>query len=430
MTNKINVLVFPCGSEIGLEIHNSLKWSTHINLFGASSVHSNHGRFVYKNYYEELPFITDSNFIKEINQIIVKYKINFLYPANDDTILFLSENREKIKCSLILPNKESCLITRSKLKTYNFFKDKLKTPKVFQSTKLRISDFPVFVKPNIGQGSKGATIVNSKNELDFLINKNPDLVVMEYLPGKEYTIDCFTNKQGELLFSEGRERIRISNGVSVNTMPTKNKEFRKMAKIINNKLNLRGGWFFQVKKDINNILTLLEIAPRIAGTMSLHRNMGVNLPLLSIFDFSNIDTKIIPNKEFLIEEDRALFNRFIINLSYITVYIDLDDTIIFNKKINPFIIHFIFQEISKKHKIVLITKHKQKLKSTLKKNRIESLFDKIIILNKEDKKSDFISSKKSIFIDDSFEERKQILKKCNIPVFDTNSIECLIDYKF
>ena len=44
-----NVLVFPCGSEIGLEIHNALKYSKDFNLFGGSSV-DDHGKYVYKNY--------------------------------------------------------------------------------------------------------------------------------------------------------------------------------------------------------------------------------------------------------------------------------------------------------------------------------------------------------------------------------------------
>jgi hypothetical protein len=42
---NVNVLVFPCGSEIGLELHRSLKDIRFVNLFGASSV-SDHGEFV------------------------------------------------------------------------------------------------------------------------------------------------------------------------------------------------------------------------------------------------------------------------------------------------------------------------------------------------------------------------------------------------
>ena len=45
----VNVLVFPCGSEIGLEIHAALRHAKDICLHGASSV-SDHGEFVYARY--------------------------------------------------------------------------------------------------------------------------------------------------------------------------------------------------------------------------------------------------------------------------------------------------------------------------------------------------------------------------------------------
>ena len=45
----VNVLVFPCGSEIGLEIHAALRHAKDIRLHGASSV-SDHGEFVYARY--------------------------------------------------------------------------------------------------------------------------------------------------------------------------------------------------------------------------------------------------------------------------------------------------------------------------------------------------------------------------------------------
>ena len=46
---KKNILVFPCGSEIALEIYRSVNKSIHFNLIGASSV-DDHGKFIYENY--------------------------------------------------------------------------------------------------------------------------------------------------------------------------------------------------------------------------------------------------------------------------------------------------------------------------------------------------------------------------------------------
>ena len=57
-----NILVFPCGSEVGLEINKSLKDISFITLFGGSSV-SDHGLWEYENYIPNIPYITDNEFI-------------------------------------------------------------------------------------------------------------------------------------------------------------------------------------------------------------------------------------------------------------------------------------------------------------------------------------------------------------------------------
>ena len=62
--SKKNILVFPCGSEVALEIYRSLEYSTYFNLIGGNSV-DDHGKFVFKNYIGNIPFVTDKNFIEE-----------------------------------------------------------------------------------------------------------------------------------------------------------------------------------------------------------------------------------------------------------------------------------------------------------------------------------------------------------------------------
>ena len=67
---------------------------------------------------------------------------------------------------------------------------------------------------------------------------------------------------------------------------------------------------------------------------------------------------------------------------------------------------------------------------TLKKHKVsKDLFDEIIHLKADEKKSDYIKEKDAIFIDDSFRERKDVMQACNIHVFDLDEIEALIDWK-
>lgn len=427
---KTKVLVFPCGSEIGLEINNALKYSTHVELFGASSV-DDHGKFVYANYIENIPHVDDDEFIRVLNEVIKKHNINLIFPAHDSVVLKLAQNQSLLKCNVIGSPLETCKICRSKLKTYEFFKNKISVPHVYKKNDKDLA-FPVFLKPDVGQGSKGVALVNSMKEMEFCLKKDPSLLILEYLPGKEYTIDCFTNKEGQLLFAGARERSRISNGISVNTFPVRDEICRFIAEKINSHLKLRGAWFFQLKKNENGELILLEIAPRIAGSMALYRNLDVNLPLLSVFDALGIPVSVNCNR-YGLEMDRALGNRFSVNFEYDNVYVDLDDTIIFNGKINPLVMSFLYQCLNNKIKIHLLTRHKDRFgeeaKEVLRKYKIADIFSSIIDIKKEENKSDYIKKKKSIFIDDSFRERAEVREKNGIPVFEVSSLESLINWK-
>ena len=177
----------------------------------------------------------------------------------------------------------------------------------------------------------------------------------------------------------------------------------------------------------------MEVAPRIAGTMGLYRNLGINFALLSIYDALGLDIEVINNK-YSLEIDRAFINRFNLDYCYKNVYIDLDDTIIIKNNINPKVMEFLYQCLNSNIKLHLLTRHLSRFNEdvveVLKKWRINELFDSIITVPKNDKKSYYIKEKSAIFIDDSFSERFDVLKNIKIPVFDVSSIESLIKWKY
>lgn len=421
-----NVLVFPCGSEIGLEVNRALSHSIHFTLFGGSSV-DDHGKFVFKNYIPDIPRIDAPGFITAINTIVAEFNIDFIVPAHDSAVLKLAEHSEQINAEVITSDIETCRICRSKKLTYELLRDSIPVPQMFNKDHSLV--FPIFLKPDVGQGSKGTYRVTSRQEIEFYLEKDPTLLIQEYLPGKEYTIDCFTDKSGQLLFSEGRDRSRISNGISVNSRPVHNIRFQELASIINSKINFRGVWFFQVKERMTGELVLMEVAPRIAGTMALFRGIGVNFIQLSLFDRMGYPVSII-NNNIEMEIDRALFARYKLEFDYDIVYVDLDDTIILGDQVNSMIIMFLYQARNSKKRIVLLTKHIRLVKETLRGVALsESLFDEIIVIDRQHKKSDYINEKKAIFIDDSFAERKDVNDVHNIPVFGLDAVECLLDWR-
>ena len=412
---SIKVLVFPCGSEVGLEIHRSLKYSRHIELFGASSV-KDHGKFVYENYISALPFIDDEEFLKSLKGIVDQYKIDFIYPAMDSVMAVLKNVEKHLNCQVIASCAETTNICLSKYETYKILHNTVKVPIQYDQLS-DVKKYPVFLKPIVGYGSKGTKLVKAKEEGKQHLLENPDSLILEFLPGDEYTVDCFTDRRGNLLFVGPRSRSRIKTGISVNTSTlSDNGEFYSFAQRVNNTISLRGAWFFQVKRNIRGELTLLEVASRIGGSSGVFRPKGINFALLTLWDFMGKDVKIIENK-ISVEMDRALSCDFKIDFEFDTAYFDFDDLLIVNNKVNSELVKFIYDLVNQNKKVVLITKHKMNIMKSLKKYKLIGLFDDIIHLPQDEKKSEYISNSKAIFFDDSFEERKDVFENCGIPTF-------------
>lgn len=419
-----NVLVFPAGTEIGLEIHRALQPCKEVRLFGASSNASNHGPFVFARYHL-LPAINEAGWLDALVELCKSLAIDYIFPAYDDVLVALAEARAAIPAAILTAPTETCRLTRSKRRTYEFLHRLLRVPAIYDA----IPDtacYPLIVKPDRGQGSQGVTLVRSADELTRACTSVRDPIVCEYLPGEEYTVDCFSDRRRGLLFAGARIRQRTRNGIAVNTAPVVLEGLEDMAQRIHAALDMRGAWFFQLKRAADGTPALLEVAPRIAGAMCLHRVSGVNFPLLTIFEEERIELEIALT-DGLIEVDRALCNRFRHRIAYSALYIDLDDTLLLAGQINLAAIRLIFQCRNKGRKVVLITRHAGDLAATLARLGLTGVFNDIIHLRDGEPKSLHIAEPDAILVDDSFRERREARLRLGIRTFDPSMIEMLTE---
>lgn len=423
---KKNILVFPCGSEIGLDIYSSVCYSTYFHLIGGSSV-DDHGKFVYEDYIPNIPFANTEEFIPTLAKIVKERGIDAIYPAMDIVITILKEHESELGCRVIASPVETTEICLSKELTYKTFYGCIRIPKVYDAKVIAPDEFPVFAKPKIGYGAKGTKKLNNQEEVDNFVKGKDGLLIVEYLPGEEFTVDCFTDKEGKLLYCAARKRNRVKDGISVNTyFVEEQQEFNQIAELLNTKINFRGAWFYQVKRDKEGELCLLEIASRLGGSSLLSRAVGVNFALLSLFDAFDYKVSVFKN-DYKVELDRALENRYKTDLEYDSVYCDYDDCLILDKTtINTELVCFLYKCLNKGKKIYLLSKHEGNLMQELRDFRLDHLFDKIIHVGKEADKADFIKTRQPIFIDDSNAERKNIKKRLNIPVFSPDMMDVLM----
>lgn len=425
--NKKHILIFPCGSEIGLEIHRSLKHERHIEISGGSSI-QNHGKYIYEKYIGDVPFIYDSSLIPYLHELVTSRKIDAIYPTTDEVIATLKVQESAIGCKVIASNAETSRICNSKRETMAHLKDAVRTPFIFMNPD-QIERFPVFVKPNIGHSSLYTFKISNQEELKAFISLHHmrDLLIMEYLPGIEYTVDCFTDRQGKLLFVGPRTRDRIINGISAHSEPAFHlQSLFDMARSINEHMELRGAWFFQAKMSVDEKPVLMEVASRLGGSSGFNRNYGINFALLSIYDAFDIPVEVQLNKYHL-ELDRYLSSRFRINHYYEEIYLELNDCLIINNKLNTQLIAFLYQSVNQKKKIILFARHPGNIEDFLCQHKLMQLFDTIVNLQADEEKSDWIGSAPAIFIDCSFSERQKVALRKQIAVFSPDMVECLMN---
>lgn len=426
--NKLNILIFPAGTEISFEIFNALKYSKFINLYGGTSVDC-HAQFVFERCIDGFPFIDSQDFVDHLNKVIDQYHIDYVYPAHDSVVLKLTEEQDKIHAKVITSSIDTVSICRSKSKTYEFFEGESFLPKVYSDIN-EVSQYPVFIKPSVGQGSVGAQKINNAAEYKNATQNGEEYVICEYLPGCEYTIDCFTDINGKLRVAKMRQRERIRAGIAVRSRVIEaGNAILEIAERINSKLSFNGAWFFQLKKNLLGEFKLLEISPRIPGTMGVSRNLGINFPLLTIYNNLGYDVNLIENTNSILV-DRAFISRYETDISYNHVYIDFDDTLIMGDKVNVWLMTFLYQAKNKNKKIYLLTRHAKDISESLARFNIsDSLFDEIVHIKDKTPKSDYIRFEDAIFIDDSFAERKKVHDESGIPVFDLDMVESLIDWR-
>lgn len=427
-TLTIKVLVFPCGSEIGLEIHAALKYSKAVELYGASSV-SDHGEFVYRRYRQLGVDVKSPDFIEQLNALSREWGIDMILPAHDSVILKLAECSGELLAKAVTPSAEVAGICRNKNATYAHL-----GAAGFDFIPVSIEGlaevYPIFAKPAVGQGSQGAEIIHNRQRHQQLLDCSVEYVFSEYLPGAEYTVDCISDSEGRLLHVAPRERTRVKSGISVRTRPVSLEGIAPIAQDIAGTFAFKGAWFFQVKQSAEGRYKLLEVAPRIAGSMGLSRNLGINYPLLSIYAYAGLPFSVLP-QNYPIEMDRALQSRFRIGLHYDRVYLDLDDTLVINGVVNSLLMALLYQWMGRQVSVILITRHATCPRDTLRRYRIsEALFSDVIHIVDGSPKSLVIRQpENAVFIDDSYRERLDVSRTLGMPVFDLDAIEQLLDWR-
>jgi len=312
MHNKINVLMTGAGSPGGPGIINSLIKASDINLYIADMNANASGRFLHDNFFL-IPPASNSNFIEHVANICKDHCIDVILPLVTRELSLFSKNIkyfEEIGTKVIVSQDNTLHILNDKGNLYDNLVQ-LNLPcieyyRVSNSSHLlsRVANFidskrMCVIKPCNGNGSRGTRVIgDSIDRYDLLFNHKPnslymsyaeleliisdrdipEMVVTEYLPGEEVTVDTIVSNRKIHLFLT-RRRLKINGGISVQGEFIENSQIKKYVIDLCERLDgIYGPIGFQLKQDKNGIYHFIESNPRIQGTSVAAEGLGINIP--------------------------------------------------------------------------------------------------------------------------------------------------------
>ena len=409
----MNILIIPGTNGCASEIINSLTTMKGVELYGGGSDLEKSRDFPYKEYYF-LPDIMDRDAaIDGLTNILSSNENSFdlVFFTHDQWIYEIREIPDFLKTTFIRHNPRATEIASFKSRTYAELKDLIKVPKVYSKGDT-IGTFPVYAKPDRGQGSRGGFKIESGKVFEDCLNKPEyaNYIYTEFLGGSEYTIDCFSGIDGRLLYARPRVRSSITGGIALGTEIVSNAELFETAKLIGNHLKLTGAWFFQMKEDVNHKLTLLEVGLRPAGASGIQRLLGVNQSMAWIYQTLGNEVRIIDSTWSVGVSAHIDGRYFQFDREINSIFVDFDDTLIVDNKLNTPLLDYLRKSRSNGVHVALISRHKGNLREQISMLGLAEEFDRIFHILDLQPKSSFMKSSEGniLFIDDSFSEREEV----------------------
>lgn len=169
--------------------------------------------------------------------------------------------------------------------------------------RLGYPDKPVVVKMTTGNGSRGVRILDpnqSPRSLFFESKPNsqyvsfddlerimtdgqeiPELLVMEYLPGDEWGVDVLADN-GRILAGASRRGLKVVSSNFMECVMEHNEQAYKLCEEVVERLGLDGSLGFDLKERADGTALIMEINPRLTGSIALNAVAGLNLPYLRV----------------------------------------------------------------------------------------------------------------------------------------------------
>jgi len=288
----------------------------HIRLIGAD-MNDDPTMLEMVDAYYPVPRGDDPAYVDTLLEICKREKVDVLLPIMSVELNALAENRERFRevgTFVSVSDPGALEIANDKLRLLQFMSREMLPCPRFQPVKTvqelkaaaRALGYPgkrVCVKATCGSGSRGFRILNAavsrfdrffhdkptsaeitlEEFLSVLGEKPgfPELLVMEYLPGDEFTVDLLAD-HGKVLYNCCRKGLRMENSIMLDSVVVDRPDIGELCAQVTQRLGLDGNIGFDIRENENGEPMIMECNPRITAGIPVFFYAGVNLPYLCV----------------------------------------------------------------------------------------------------------------------------------------------------
>ena len=242
-----------------------------------------------------VPMVDKPQYAQRLLETVRKHRIKLLVPLTDLDLVCLSRLREQFA-------ELGCTVMIGSARALTTCMDKSKTGEAIQRAGLSVirtltlkeflADpfYPCFIKPIRGSAGVGAAVIKNHRQLEAHIGKFPGpMLLQEYVPGQEFTIDVYRTRSGQVKCAVPRQRLIVRSGEVEKGMTVNDPQLIDAAVKLSAQLGDLWGVFCCQCRRVDrpgHEPRFFEINPRFGGGVPLSIAAGADLPLYLLQEVS------------------------------------------------------------------------------------------------------------------------------------------------
>jgi carbamoyl-phosphate synthase large subunit len=230
-----------------------------------------------------IPRGDDPDLVDRLLEACARHQVDVVWPTVDSELLPVAEASDRfaaIGVRVLAAPVPALAICLDKWQLVQCCQDVVRVPAttlVTAATDLAAVPVPYVLKPRRGAGGRGVRVVRTEDDTAG-VPRDGSYLCQEYLPGAEFSIDVLSRPDGTVAAAVPRRRDKVDSGIAVAGRTVADPGLETFGRVVATRVGLTGVSNVQVRRDARGRPALLEVNPRLPGTMPLTVAAGVDMP--------------------------------------------------------------------------------------------------------------------------------------------------------